>query len=55
MSVLYDNVLRVLESIESDTIVELTLAGGSHSSCLLSLMHAFWLHGNLGILLSLPQ
>lgn len=54
-SVLYESVLAVVEDLAPDTLVPLTLAGGNRPSCLLSLMHAFWLHGNMGLLLTLPQ
>lgn len=54
-SVLYESVLAVVEDLAPDTLVPLTLTGGNRPSCLLSLMHAFWLHGNMGLLLTLPQ
>ena len=54
-SVLYDNVVAVVEGLAPETAVLLALAGGNPPACLLSLMHAFWLHGNMGLLLLLPQ
>ncbi len=54
-SVLYESVVSVVEGLSPDTTVALTLTTGNAASCLLSLMHAFWLHGNMGILLFLPQ
>ena len=53
--VLYDSVLEVVGDLAPETVVALTLLGGRPPSCLLSLMHAFWLHGNMGLLLYLPQ
>ena len=41
-SVLYDNVVAVVEGLAPETAVPLALAGGNPPACLLSLMHAFW-------------
>jgi mediator of RNA polymerase II transcription subunit 23 len=53
-SVLYESVLKVLETLGPERRVSPAPVKGT-PSCLLSLMHSFWLHGNLGLLLALPQ
>lgn len=49
---MYDAVLQIMEELEINMV---STSLKSPSSCLLSLMHSFWLHGNMGILLTLPQ
>ena len=53
-SVLYESVEAVVDGLAVDSEVALTVTTGDPASSLLSLMHAFWLHGNIGILLLLP-
>ena len=57
-AVLYDEVLQTLR-LPLDSLPPLSnlhvLHGGNQPACLLSLVHAYWHHTNLGPLLHLPQ
>jgi len=59
-AVLYKEVLDLLARAEAEPVPPSTswhtvVGGASQVGCLLSLLHSFWLHANMGLLLHLPR